>query len=76
MLTVFGSVAVGAMFLFYWLERRSPWFVLLFAAACAASSSYGFLIKSYPFGIIDGLWTLVALRRYWTVKQPAAATLI
>jgi hypothetical protein len=63
-LTVFGSVAVGAMFLFYWLEHRSPWFILLFAIACAASSAYGFLIESYPFGVIEALWALVALQRF------------
>lgn len=69
MLTVFGSLAVGAMFIFYWLEHRSSWFVLLFALACAMSSAYGFLINSYPFGVIEGLWALVALRRFSTARR-------
>jgi hypothetical protein len=38
-LATFGSFAVGAMFTTYWLEDRSPWFVLVFAAACVASSA-------------------------------------
>ena len=36
---VFGAVSVAAMALFYALEERSPWFVLLFAAACLASGA-------------------------------------
>ncbi len=33
MLTAFGSVAVSIMFASYWLEPRSRWFVLVFAAS-------------------------------------------
>src|SRR5579872_5301944 len=51
-LTLFGLVAVSAMLLFYALEDRSPRFVLLFAAACVASSVYGFLQGAWPFGIV------------------------
>jgi hypothetical protein len=64
MLTVFGSLAVGTMFVSYWLENRSAKFVALFALGCAASSVYGFLIQSYPFGAIEAAWTLVALWRF------------
>ena len=38
-------------------------FVGLFATACAASSAYGFLIGSVPFGPAEAVWSLVALRR-------------
>lgn len=42
-LTVFGSVSVSAMLVFYALESRSSAFVLAFAAGCLVSSVYGFL---------------------------------
>lgn len=63
-LTIFGAGAVGAMFTTYWLEDRSPWFVLVFAAACAASSTYGFLAGTLPFGVVEALWTAVAVQRF------------
>ncbi len=64
MLTAFGTAAVSLMFVTYWLEERSRWFVAIFAAACAASSSYGLLIGSYPFFAVELLWSLVALARF------------
>jgi hypothetical protein len=63
-LTLFGAIAVTAMLVFYALEARSPVFVLAFAAACLASSIYGFLQGAWPFGIVEAVWSLVALRRY------------
>ena len=64
-LTAFGALAVAAMLLFYALEERSPWFVLTFAAACLASSVYGFLQGAWPFGVVELIWSGVALRRWW-----------
>jgi hypothetical protein len=63
-LTLFGVVAVSAMLAFYALEDRAPLYVLLFAGACLASSCYGFLQGAWPFGIVEGIWTIVALRRW------------
>jgi hypothetical protein len=65
MLTAFGAVAVTVMMLSYWLEPRSPWFVLSFALGCAASSAYGWLAGTWPFGVVEAIWTAVALRRWW-----------
>jgi hypothetical protein len=64
-LTVFGAVAVTAMMLFYALEDRSPAFVLAFAVACWAASAYGFLQGAWPFGVVELIWSGVALRRWW-----------
>jgi len=66
-LTVYGVIAVGSMLLFYALEARSPWFVLAFAVACVASSAYGFLQGAWPFGVVELIWSGVALRR-WRVR--------
>ena len=42
-LSMFGLFAVTAMMVCYALEKRSPWFILAFSAACALGSVYGFL---------------------------------
>jgi hypothetical protein len=54
------------MLVFYALEARAAVFVLAFAAACAASSLYGFLQGAWPFGIVEAVWCVVALRRWWS----------
>ena len=76
MLTAFGALAVALMLLFYALEERSPWFVLAFAAACLASSVYGFLQGAWPFGVVELIWSGVALRRWWDRRErrPGLAT--
>ena len=64
-LTLFGLLAVTAMLVCYALEKRSRWFVLGFAVACAAGSVYGFLQGAWPFGVVEAIWSLVAVRRWW-----------
>ncbi len=64
MLTIFGSVAVAIMFLSYWLEPRSKWYVLVFAGACVATAVYSALARVYPITGIEALWALVALQRF------------
>jgi hypothetical protein len=63
-LTAFGLVAVTAMLVCYAAEDRSPWFVLGFAVACALGSIYGFLQGAWPFGVVEAIWAVVALRRW------------
>jgi hypothetical protein len=67
-LTLFGLFAVTAMLLCYALEDRSPWYVLGFALACALGSIYGFLQGAWPFGLVEAIWAVVALRR-WSVRR-------
>ncbi|MCH7511811.1 MAG: hypothetical protein IIB19_05555 [Chloroflexi bacterium] len=62
---IFGTLAVGAMLVMYTLEERSHWFVLGFAAASAIAALYGGLIAAWPFAALEGVWSLVALRRWW-----------
>ncbi len=73
MLTVFGSVAVSVMLLAYWLEPRSKWFVLLFAAGSAATAAYSGLVQAYPITAIEGLWAAVALTRFVSRRRAEAA---
>jgi hypothetical protein len=63
-LTLFGFIAVVAMLVCYAYESRSRWFVLGFAAACALGSAYGFLQGAWPFGFVEAIWSIVALRRW------------
>jgi len=70
-LTLFGLVAVSAMLVCYAFEARSNWFVLGFSAACLAGSAYGFLQGAWPFGIVEAIWSMVALRRWWIGRAVA-----
>jgi hypothetical protein len=63
-LAIFGLVAVSAMLICYALEDRSHWFVLAFAGSCALGSACGFMQGARPFGVVEGIWLLVALRRW------------
>jgi hypothetical protein len=63
-LSLFGLFAVTAMLVSYALEDRSHWFILVFAMACALGSLYGFLQGAWPFGLIEAIWAVVALRRF------------
>src|ERR1044071_5603334 len=65
LLTAFGLFAVTAMLVCYALEDRSHWFILAFAGACALGSAYGFLQGAWPFGLIEAIWAVVALCRWW-----------
>lgn len=64
-LTAFGLFAVTAMLVCYALEGRSRWWTLGFAFACVLGSIYGFLQGAWPFGLVEGVWALVAVRRWW-----------
>jgi hypothetical protein len=70
-LTLFGLFAVGSMLVCYALEHRSPWFVLAFAGSCLLASAYGFLQGAWPFGIVEAVWSVAALRRWRRAKAPS-----
>ena len=70
-LTLFGLFAVTAMLVTYALEARSHWYVLGFAVACALGSAYGFLQGAWPFGLVEAIWALVALRKWWHLPERA-----
>ncbi len=75
-LTLFGLFAVTAMLVTYALEQRSPWFILAFAVSCALGSAYGFLQGAWPFGLVEGVWTLVALRRWQSAQNVSRETFL
>jgi hypothetical protein len=67
-ITLYGVVAVSFMMVMYALESRGRQFVLAFAFGCVLSSIYGFLSGAWPFGVVEGLWTLIALRRWLNAR--------
>jgi hypothetical protein len=68
-LTIFGLFAVTGMLVFYALEKRSHWFVLAFAGFCVLGSVYGFLQGAWPFGLVEAVWSGVAIRRWWIERR-------
>jgi hypothetical protein len=69
LITAFGVAALTLMMLMYALEGRGRFFILAFAAGCALSSAYGFLSGAWPFGVVEAIWTMIALRRYSVVNR-------
>jgi hypothetical protein len=65
--TVYGVIALSFMMVMYALERRGRGFILAFAAGCVASSIYGFLAGAWPFGVVELIWSAIALRR-WSIQ--------
>lgn len=69
MLTVFGVTALSFMMVMYTLERRDRRFVLLFACGCLLSSAYGFLAGTWPFGVVEAVWAVIAVGRFQRLRS-------
>jgi len=68
-LTAFGAAVVACMMIFYALESRSPWFTLAFGLACLGSSLYGWLAGTWPFGVVEGVWAIVAFNKWYRLRM-------
>jgi hypothetical protein len=64
-LTAFGLFAVTFMLVTYAREERTRWATLAFAFACALGSVYGFLQGAWPFGLVEAVWAMVAVRKWY-----------
>lgn len=71
MVTAFGVVALTFMMTMYALEHRGHRYVAGFAVGCALSSGYGFISGTWPFGVIEGIWCTIALRRFRSGAAPS-----
>jgi hypothetical protein len=69
-ITIYGVVVLTFMMIMYALERRDRRFVLAFALGCALSSSYGFASGAWPFGVVEAIWCLIAIHRYYRGPAP------
>ena len=70
--TIYGVVALTFMMSMYALERRHRLFVLAFAFGCVLSSAYGFASGAWPFGVVELIWSGIALARYQRGSAPGA----
>ncbi len=70
-LTAFGAIVVSLMMIFYALEQHSSWYTFAFAVACGASSVYGWLAGTWPFGVVEGVWAIIAFRKWWRLRRGA-----
>jgi hypothetical protein len=75
-LNIFGLAAVTAMLVFYALEKRGSGYILAFAVACMMASVYGFLQGAWPFGLVEAVWTVVALDRWRKARAGKDKTLM
>lgn len=66
--TIYGVCAVSFMMIMYAFERRGSIFILAFALGCVLSGIYGFLARAWPFGVVEIIWSAVAIRRYLAVR--------
>lgn len=64
-LSIFGLTSVTLMMVFYALEAQSRWYILGFAFACVLGSIYGFLQGAWPFGIVEAIWAIIAIRKWF-----------
>jgi hypothetical protein len=67
-ITLYGVVALTFMMSMYALEKRGTRYVLWFALGCALSGSYGFLSGAWPFGVVESIWSVIALRRFFATR--------
>jgi hypothetical protein len=58
------------MLVCYAFEHVNTWFILAFSVACLLASIYGFLQGAWPFGVVEAVWAVVAVRR-WQVARKA-----
>jgi hypothetical protein len=68
-ITIYGVCAVSFMMLMYALERRGRAFIAGFALGCLLSSVYGFLAGAWPFGVVEIIWSGVAMLRFRTAAR-------
>lgn len=72
LLSAFGLFAVTAMLITYALEERSASFILAFAFSCLLGSTYGFIQGAWPFGLVELVWSGIALKRWWSRRVEEA----
>lgn len=68
-MTVYGACAVTFMMIMYALEKRGRIFIFGFACGCVLSSIYGFISGVWPFGVVELIWSGVALARWRQTKD-------
>ena len=71
-LDLWGFASVGAMATAYALESRGRIWVLAFALASLSAAGYAVAIESWPFALVEAVWSAIAFRR-WMVAPAMVA---
>ena len=66
---IFGTTAIIIMVTSYALEHMSPVFIAIFSFGCVLAATYAFLLGSIPFLIAEGVWAIVAFRRWQLARN-------
>ena len=61
---IFGITSIIIMVTSYALEHISPIFIAIFSLGCVLAATYAFLLGSIPFLIAEGVWAIIAFRRW------------
>ncbi len=61
--TAYGVASLTFTVLMYAFEARGRAFVAGFSLGCLLSSGFGFLSGTWPFGVVELVWSGIALRR-------------
>jgi hypothetical protein len=69
LLNIYGISVLLAMLFFYIREVRSRVYTLLFSISCIASSVYGFLAGTWPFGVVEFVWFVFSFRKYVVLRR-------
>ena len=67
-----GVIAITIMVASYALEARHHLFIAAFASGCALACVYAWLIGSWPFMVAEGIWAVIALRRWLRADKSRA----
>ena len=62
---LYGFACMITMFLAYLLDKRARAWGLVFALGCFGACAYAVMIGSIPFAGVEGLWGIVALKRWF-----------
>ncbi len=66
---IFGITAVIIMVTSYALEHISPVFIAIFSFGCVLEATYALLLGSIPFLIAEGVWAIIAFRRWQLARN-------
>ena len=69
-LSLFGFASVLLMMVAYALESKAAWWTLVFALGCFSSALYGWLAGTLPFAVVETVWGVVALAKWF--RRPSA----
>ncbi len=64
-----GFLAITIMVGSYALENRHTNWIWIFAIGCLIAAVYAYLIGSYPFFIAEGVWSVIAAKRWLNARK-------